>query len=63
MVEKVQKNQLIGKLQEKAEFGQDINIQIALLQKQVTNIKTNMAKKMNQILEIISQKKRPHTLK
>ncbi len=33
MVEKVQKNQLIGKLQEKAEFGQDINIQIALLQK------------------------------
>src|SRR6266511_5254915 len=59
MVEKVQKNQLIGKLQEKAEFGQDINIQIALLQKQVINIEVNMAKKMNQVLEVISQKKTP----
>src|SRR6266498_2604948 len=38
IVEKVQKNQPIGKLQEKAESGQDTNIQIALLQKQVTNI-------------------------
>src|SRR6266487_2949919 len=59
MVEKVQKNQLIGKLQEKAESGQDTNIQIALLQKQVTNIEANMAKKMNQVLEVISQKKTP----
>src|SRR6266536_4852389 len=57
MVEKVQKNQPIGKLQEKAESGQDTNIQIALLQKQVTNIEANMAKKMNQVLEVISQKK------
>ncbi len=47
MLEKIQKNQPIGKLQEKVESGQDINIQIALLQKQVINIKTNMAKKMN----------------
>src|SRR6266498_5658458 len=38
IVEKVQKNQPIGKLQEKVESGQDTNIQIALLQKQVTNI-------------------------
>src|SRR6266496_5648197 len=59
MVEKVQKNQLIGKLQEKAESGQDTNIQIALLQKQVTNIEANMAKKINQVLEVISQKKTP----
>src|SRR6266498_4819013 len=35
MIKKVQKNQLIGKLQEKAESDQDTNIQIALLQKQV----------------------------
>ncbi len=60
MVEKVQKNQPIGKLQEKAESGQDPNIQMALLQKQVTNIKANMAKKMNQVLEDISQKKNAH---
>src|SRR6266536_3626082 len=59
MVKKMQKNQPIGKLQEKAEFGQDTNIQIALLQKQVTNIEANMAKKINQVLEIISQKKTP----
>src|SRR6266511_6189513 len=59
MVEKVQKNQPIGKLQEKAESGQDTNIQIAILQKQVKNIEANMAKKMNQILEAISQKKTP----
>src|SRR6266536_2021870 len=59
MVEKVQKNQPIGKLQEKAEFGQDTNIQIALLQKQVTDIEVNMAKKINQVLEVISQKKTP----
>src|SRR6266511_2274321 len=57
MVEKVQKNQPIGKLQEKAESGQDTNIQIALLQKQITNIEANMAKKINQVLEVISQKK------
>ena len=55
----MQKNQPIEKLQEKAESNQNINIQIALLQKQVTNIKANMAKKMNQILKIISQKKTP----
>ena len=59
MVKKVQKNQPIGKLQEKAESGQNTNIQIALLQKQVTDIKANMAKKINQVLEIISQKKTP----
>src|SRR6266498_3358217 len=59
MVEKMQKNQPIGKLQEKAEFGQDTNIQIAILQKQVTNIEANMAKKINQVLEVISQKKTP----
>ena len=59
MVEKVQKNQPIGKLQEKTKSGQDTNIQIALLQKQITNIKTNMVKKMNQVLEVISQKKTP----
>ncbi len=47
MVKKMQKNQLIGKLQEKVEFGQNTNIQIAILQKQVTNIKANMTKKMN----------------
>ncbi len=47
MVEKVQKNQPIGKLQEKAESGQDINIQIALLQKQIINIKVNIVKKIN----------------
>src|SRR6266511_3008941 len=39
--------------------NQDTNIQIALLQKQITNIKVNMAKKMNQVLEVISQKKTP----
>src|SRR6266498_2299718 len=39
--------------------GQDTNIQIALLQKQVTDIEANMAKKMNQVLEVISQKKTP----
>src|SRR6266511_2436300 len=59
MVKKIQKNQPIGKLQEKAESDQDTNIQIALLQKQVTNIEANMAKKINQVLEIISQKKTP----
>src|SRR6266536_1108672 len=59
MVEKAQKNQPIGKVQEKSESGQDTNIQIALLQKQVTDIKANMAKKMNQVLEVISQKKTP----
>src|SRR6266511_4920261 len=59
IIEKVQKNQSIGKLQEKAESDQDTNIQIALLQKQVTNIEANMAEKMNQVLEIISQKKTP----
>ncbi len=63
MVEKVQKNQSIGKLQEKAESGQDTNIQIALLQKQITDIETNITKKINQVLEVISQKKRPHTPK
>src|SRR6266498_4663994 len=57
MIEKVQKNQLIGKLQEKAESGQDTNIQIALFQKQVTNIEINIIKKINQVLEVISQKK------
>jgi len=30
-----------------------------LLQKQVTDIEVNMAKKMNQVLEVISQKKTP----
>src|SRR6266487_5201342 len=59
IVKKIQKNQPIGKLQEKAKSGQDTNIQIALLQKQVTNIEANMAKKINQVLEIISQKKTP----
>src|SRR6266487_3813697 len=59
MIKKVQKNQPIGKLQKKAESDQDTNIQIALLQKQITNIKTNIAKKMNKVLEIISQKKTP----
>ncbi len=39
--------------------SQDINIQIALLQKQVTDIKANMIKKINQVLKIISQKKTP----
>jgi len=39
--------------------SQDTNIQIALLQKQVINIKANMAKKINQVLKIISQKKTP----
>src|SRR6266536_348447 len=57
MVKKVQKNQPIGKLQKKAESDQDINIEIALLQKQVTNIEVNMIKKINQVLEVISQKK------
>jgi len=55
----VQKNQPIGKLQEKSESGQDTNIQIALLQKQVTDIEVNMAKKINQVLKVISQKKTP----
>ncbi len=55
----MQKNQPIGKLQEKAKSDQNTNIQIALLQKQVTNIKANIAKKINQVLEIISQKKTP----
>src|SRR6266536_5382899 len=59
MVEKVQKNQPIGKLQEKSESGQNINIQIALLQKQITDIEANIAKKINQVLKIISQKKTP----
>src|SRR6266536_2797056 len=59
IIKKVQKNQLIGKLQEKAKSDQNTNIQIALLQKQVTNIKANIAKKINQVLEIISQKKTP----
>src|SRR6266498_3319712 len=57
IIKKVQKNQEIGKLQEKAESNQDINIEIALLQKQITNIEANMTKKMNQVLKIISQKK------
>src|SRR6266536_2257044 len=39
--------------------SQDTNIQIALLQKQITNIEANLAKKINQILKIISQKKTP----
>ena len=55
----MQKNQPIGKLQEKSESGQDTNTQIALLQKQITNIKANIAKKMNEVLEVISQKKTP----
>ncbi len=59
MVKKVQKNQPIGKVQEKSESDQDTNIQIALLQKQVTDIEANMAKKMNQVLKVISQKKTP----
>src|SRR6266545_4216325 len=59
MIKKMQKNQPIGKLQEKAESDQDTNIQIALLQKQVTDIKANIAKKINQVLEVISQKKTP----
>src|SRR6266536_2903203 len=59
MIEKVQKNQPIGKVQEKSESEQDTNIQIALLQKQVTNIKANIAKKINYVLEVISQKKTP----
>src|SRR6266498_3921971 len=59
IIKKVQKNQPIGKLQEKAKSGQNTNIQIALLQKQITNIKANIAKKINQVLEIISQKKTP----
>ncbi len=46
-LKKCKKNQPIGKLQEKAESGQDTNIQIALLQKQVINIEINIAKKMN----------------
>ena len=33
MIKKIQKNQPIGKLQEKSESGQDTNIQIVLLQK------------------------------
>src|SRR6266498_5000098 len=36
--------------------NQNTNIQIALLQKQVIDIKANIAKKMNQVLKIISQK-------
>src|SRR6266487_1499613 len=59
IIKKIQKNQPIGKLQKKAESDQDTNIQIALLQKQITNIKANMIKKINQILEVISQKKTP----
>ncbi len=59
MVEKVQENQPIGKLEEKSESGQDTNIQIALLQKQVTDIEANMAKKIDQVLKVISQKKTP----
>ncbi len=39
--------------------GQDTNIQIALFQKQVTDIKANMTKKINQVLKVISQKKTP----
>src|SRR6266536_5972419 len=42
IIEKVQKNQLIGKLEEKSKSDQDTNIQIALLQKQVTDIEANM---------------------
>ncbi len=57
MIKKIQKNQPIGKLQEKSESGQDTNIQIALLQKQITDIKANITKKINQVLKIISQKK------
>jgi len=59
IVEKAQKNQPIEKVQEKSESDQDTNIQIALLQKQITDIEANMAKKINQILEVISQKKTP----
>ena len=55
----MQKNQPIGKIQEKSKSNQNTNIQIALLQKQVTNIKANMVKKINQVLEVISQKKTP----
>ena len=55
----MQKNQPIGKLQEKSESGQDTNIQIALLQKQVIDIEANMSKKMDQVLEVMSQKKTP----
>ena len=53
----MQKNQPIGKLQEKSKSDQNTNIQIALLQKQVIDIETNMTKKINQVLEVISQKK------
>ncbi len=59
MIKKAQKNQPIGKVQEKSKSDQDTNIQIALLQKQITNIKTNITKKINQVLKIISQKKTP----
>src|SRR6266536_2758215 len=59
MIKKIQKNQPIGKLQEKSKSGEDTNIQIVLLQKQITNIKANIAKKINQVLKIISQKKTP----
>src|SRR6266498_5406098 len=38
--------------------NQDTNIQIALFQKQVTDIEANMAKKINQVFEVISQKKK-----
>src|SRR6266536_2202564 len=40
-------------------FDQDTNIQIALLQKQITDIEVNIIKKINQVLKIISQKKTP----
>src|SRR6266487_4484225 len=59
MIKKAQKNQPIGKVQEKSKSDQDTNIQIALLQKQVTDIKTNITKKINQVLKVISQKKTP----
>ncbi len=59
IIKKVQKNQPIGKVQKKSKSEQDTNIQIDLLQKQVTDIKANMAKKINQVLEVISQKKTP----
>ncbi len=39
MVKKVQKNQRIGKLQEKSESNQDTNIQIALLQNRLQTLK------------------------
>ena len=50
---------MIEKVQKKSKSNQDTNIQIALLQKQVTDIKVNITKKINQVLKVISQKKTP----